>query len=63
MLKIHTKQNIHFQFTNEKVQAQRISMILKLSLNTRIMSRIIPIKALKNTTQIKNVKYQLFLMI
>ena len=62
MLKIHTKQNIHFQFTNEKVQAQRISMILKLSLNTRIM-RIIPIKALKNTTQIKNVKYQLFLMI
>ena len=55
MLKIHMKQNISYQLTNGKVQSQSILMILKLLLNTQKM-RMIFIKTLKNTTQIKNVK-------
>ena len=40
---------------------QSISMILKLLLNTRMICMIL-IKTLKNTAQIKKVKYKSFLM-
>ena len=48
--------NIIFLLTKGKVHAQSILMILKLLLNTRIIWKTF-IKTLKNTTQIKNVKY------
>ena len=56
MLKIHLEQNMNFQLKKEKIQAYRIKMILKLLFNTQMIWMIF-IKTLKDTTQIRNVKY------
>ena len=55
MLKIHMKQNISFQLTNEKIQAQSSLIIQKVLTNTRMIWMIF-IKILKNTIQLKNKK-------
>ena len=54
MIKIHMNQNINSQSTNEKLQPQVISMILKLLLNTQ-MTWMRFVKILKNAIQIRNV--------
>ena len=55
MLKIHMKQNISFQLTNEKIQPQSSLIIQKVLTNTRMIWMIF-IKILKNTIQLKNKK-------
>ena len=55
MLKIHMTQNISFQLTNEKIQAQSSLIIQKVLTNTRMIWMIF-IKILKNTIQLKNKK-------
>ena len=54
--KIHMKQNINFYMKNVKMLEPSILVIVKLLLNTR-MIWIIFTKTLKNTNEIRNVKY------
>ena len=58
---LYEASSIKFSLINEKVQVLRILMILKLFLNTQMIWMIF-IKILKNTIQIRNVKYWSYLM-
>ena len=53
---LYEASSIKFSLINEKVQVLRILMMLKLLLNTQMIWMIF-IKILKNTIQIRNVKY------
>ena len=56
------KQKYQFSIKNVKMLEESILMILKLLLKTQMIWMIF-IKTLNNTTEIKNIKYSLFLMI
>ena len=56
MLKIHMKQNINFQLKKRERTGLKYSNDPKFLLNTQMIWMIF-IKTLKNTIQIKNVKY------